>query len=272
MAGHFFGEMALFTNQPRIASVISIRTTICLCLSKKDFRAALSDDTFHQAMSSIYAQRTNIRAVRSTTESSDLALSISSSTSPSTSSSSSRRLASAGSSPSILEKSVSARKIFKRSSNSNASKSLHRIKAHEVSFCSTLNMRKLESGSRVINKYVVENELGRGSYGEVYLCADQETGSKYAMKIINRPQSSWNDENTNSVRQEIAVMKRLRHENIVNLIEVIDDPNTRKIFLVQEYMEKGALMEDSESCDPLDPCLARSYFRDILRGVCYLHR
>lgn len=62
--GHFFGEMALVTNEPRVASVISIRTTICLCLSKKDFREALSDDTFNQVLNNSLAQRKNIRAVR----------------------------------------------------------------------------------------------------------------------------------------------------------------------------------------------------------------
>jgi hypothetical protein len=32
---------------------------------------------------------------------------------------------------------------------------------------------------------------------------------------------------------------------------VIDDPKNRKIFLVQELMEGGALMPDSENCEPM---------------------
>jgi signal-transduction protein with cAMP-binding, CBS, and nucleotidyltransferase domain len=36
--GHFFGEMSLVTNEPRVASVISVGNTICLCLSKSVFR------------------------------------------------------------------------------------------------------------------------------------------------------------------------------------------------------------------------------------------
>ena len=34
-------------------------------------------------------------------------------------------------------------------------------------------------------------------------------------------------------------------------IQVIDDPKNRKIFLVQELMEGGALMPDSEKCDAM---------------------
>jgi serine/threonine protein kinase len=71
--------------------------------------------------------------------------------------------------------------------------------------------------------------------------------------------------------QEIAVLKRLKHQNVVGLHEVIDDVNARKIFLIQEFMEGGALMPDAESCDPMDLVTARKYFRDIVRGVCYLH-
>ena len=32
---------------------------------------------------------------------------------------------------------------------------------------------------------------------------------------------------------------------------MIDDPKNRKIFLVQELMEGGALMPDSENCEPM---------------------
>ena len=32
---------------------------------------------------------------------------------------------------------------------------------------------------------------------------------------------------------------------------MIDDPKNRKIFLVQELMEGGALMPDSEKCDAM---------------------
>lgn len=103
----------------------------------------------------------------------------------------------------------------------------------EVSVVSTLSMRKLDTGYRVINKYVVEKEIGRGACGEVYLCKNlDDNDKKYAMKIINRPHATWNDD-ANNIRQEIAVMKRLNHPNIVALHEVIDDPNARKIFLIQ---------------------------------------
>lgn len=51
---------------------------------------------------------------------------------------------------------------------------------------------------------------------------DEETGQPYAMKVTNRYAAGWSDENPGdrAIAQEIAVMKKLQHQNIVNLIEV----------------------------------------------------
>lgn len=247
--GHFFGEMSLVTDEPRVASVISIKTTICLALSKQVFRTALSDETFHEVLSEVLSKRQEIRKQREK-EQEEMQMQLSD-----------------ASTPGKLQSFSSMRRSgFLKSRTSSMGFN------SEVSVSTTLSVKKLESGFKLINKYIVERELGKGSFGEVYLCRDQETDSHYAMKMINRPpQSAWNDEASNSIRQEIAVMKRLKHQNVVGLHEVIDDQSQRKIFLIQEYMEGGPLMPDAESCDPVDPLIARKYFRDILRGVCYLH-
>lgn len=43
-SGHFFGEMALLTSAPRVASAIAQGRTLCMCLDKDLFRAALSNE------------------------------------------------------------------------------------------------------------------------------------------------------------------------------------------------------------------------------------
>ena len=259
--GHFFGEMALLTNEPRVASVIAInKLTICLILKKQDFRNILSDEIFGEVLNEVLIKRKIIRAQRESNQDND---------NNSTNSPISPRNSLGNSSISSNLTSNSKRKSMRKRSSTNSP--YNQQNSGEVSVSTTLSMRKLESGSRVVNKYIVEKELGKGSFGDVYLCRDQETNEYYAMKMINRPQSSWNDEAAISIRQEIAVMKRLKHNNIVNLHEVIDDLNARKIFLIQEYMEGGPLMADAEQCQPVNITLARKYFRDILRGVCYLH-
>lgn len=38
---------------------------------------------------------------------------------------------------------------------------------------------------------------------------------------------------TNEIKREIAIMKNLRHPNIVSLLEVIDDPSAKQVYLIQ---------------------------------------
>ena len=44
------------------------------------------------------------------------------------------------------------------------------------------------------------------------------------------------------LEKEIAIMKKLDHPNIVKLHEIIDDAEGGKIYLVMDYLERGALM------------------------------
>ena len=42
-------------------------------------------------------------------------------------------------------------------------------------------------------------------------------------------------------KREVAILKKARHPNVVSLLEVIDDPNKNKVYLVLEYVDKGEI-------------------------------
>ncbi|XP_058416020.1 calcium/calmodulin-dependent protein kinase kinase 1 isoform X2 [Diceros bicornis minor] len=72
------------------------------------------------------------------------------------------------------------------------------------------------------------------------------------------------------VYQEIAILKKLDHVNVVKLIEVLDDPAEDNLYLVFDLLRKGPVME--VPCDkPLPEEQARLYLRDIILGLEYLH-
>ena len=62
--GHFFGEMSLVNDEPRVASVISIGITFCIVLSKGIFRNALTDDSFQKVVEDMLIKRNEIRKKR----------------------------------------------------------------------------------------------------------------------------------------------------------------------------------------------------------------
>jgi serine/threonine protein kinase len=76
------------------------------------------------------------------------------------------------------------------------------------------------------------------------------------------------------VQTEIAVMKKLRHRNIVNLYEVIDDPKSNKMYLVMQYVANGTVrtIDTDGTCQKLDDKTARDYAKQLAAGLNYLHR
>ena len=90
-----------------------------------------------------------------------------------------------------------------------------------------------------------------------------------AETATDRPTAELVDE----VRREIEVMKTLRHRNIVNLLEVIDDPEDPNLYLVMPYCDRGPIVTLSKEgkCEPLDVDVARGYMRQITAGLAYLH-
>jgi [calcium/calmodulin-dependent protein kinase] kinase len=68
-------------------------------------------------------------------------------------------------------------------------------------------------------------------------------------------------------------MKKLNHNNLVALIEVLDDPNEDSLYMVQELCKKGVIMRVgmNENADPYDSESCRCWFRDLILGIEYLH-
>ncbi|KAJ6656575.1 hypothetical protein lerEdw1_003462 [Lerista edwardsae] len=72
------------------------------------------------------------------------------------------------------------------------------------------------------------------------------------------------------VYQEIAILKKLDHPNVVKLVEVLDDPSEDHLYMVFELVKKGPVME-VPNLKPLTEDQARFYFQDLMKGIEYLH-
>lgn len=75
------------------------------------------------------------------------------------------------------------------------------------------------------------------------------------------------------IKEEIAIMKKLSHNNLVSLIEVLDDPEEDSLYMVLEMCKKGVVMKvglDSRA-EPYEEEACRCWFRDMILGIEYLH-
>ncbi|TKY67230.1 Serine/threonine-protein kinase GRIK2 [Spatholobus suberectus] len=133
-----------------------------------------------------------------------------------------------------------------------------------------------ENGSKMINEYIRECKIGSGSYGKVALYRSSVDGKHYAIKAFHKShllklRVAPSETAMTDVLREVLIMKMLEHPNIVNLIEVIDDPESDHFYMVLEYVEGKWVCEGSGPTCGLGEETARRYLRDIVSGLTYLH-
>lgn len=75
------------------------------------------------------------------------------------------------------------------------------------------------------------------------------------------------------IKEEIAIMKKLNHPNLVSLIEVLDDPSEDSLYMVMEMCKKGVVMQVGleQRADAYSDDTCRYWFRDLILGIEYLH-
>jgi SNF1-activating kinase 1 len=123
------------------------------------------------------------------------------------------------------------------------------------------------SGRKIINDYEIVGELGRGVYGKVKLGRNLQTERQVAIKIIERVSKKRRFGRTNNqeakIKREIAILKKARHENIVGLLEVIDDPAMKKVYIVLEHVELGEVKWRTSGESEICLVEYRRYLREI---------
>ncbi|XP_028914644.1 calcium/calmodulin-dependent protein kinase kinase 2 isoform X6 [Ornithorhynchus anatinus] len=143
-----------------------------------------------------------------------------------------------------------------------------------------------------LNQYTLKDEIGKGSYGVVKLAYNEDDNTYYAMKVLSkkklmrqagfprRPPPRGTKAPAGGcvlpkgpieqVYQEIAILKKLDHPNVVKLVEVLDDPSEDHLYMVFELVNQGPVME-VPTVKPLTEDQARFYFQDLIKGIEYLH-
>ena len=237
--GHFFGEMALVFDEPRVASVFAVGKTSCLYLSKSAFTKALSAEQFQIMMQDVAYQRAEVREKREQKE--QAALAAKETLNRITSSQTDSQVLSMSSIATIaplLNRVTTGSSVSGNTRHNSVTSgwdSDHAGSDNERNVTTTKKLikRKLSTGQKFINKYIILKTLGHGAFGYVYLCQSADDDQLYAMKSISKATRKWSMKLTDDIKTEIAVMKNLRHQNVVSLLEVIDDPNAKQIYLIQ---------------------------------------
>ncbi|KAF5747830.1 serine/threonine-protein kinase CTR1 [Tripterygium wilfordii] len=116
---------------------------------------------------------------------------------------------------------------------------------------------------------VLKERIGAGSFGTVHR-ADWH-GSEVAVKILM--EQDFHAERFKEFLREVAIMKRLRHPNIVLFMGAVTQPPN--LSIVTEYLSRGSLyrlLHKSGAREVLDERRRLSMAYDVAKGLNYLHR
>ncbi|KOS19617.1 Protein kinase byr2 [Escovopsis weberi] len=126
------------------------------------------------------------------------------------------------------------------------------------------------------NKWMKGALIGQGSFGCVYLALHAVTGELLAVKQVEMPAPGANSQSDNrkksmidALKREIGLLRELRHPNIVQYLGCSSSSEHLNIFL--EYVPGGSVQTMLNSYGALPEPLVRSFVRQILEGLSYLH-
>ncbi|KRX01163.1 Protein kinase-like domain [Pseudocohnilembus persalinus] len=134
-------------------------------------------------------------------------------------------------------------------------------------------VKKLKNKNNKI-RWKEGQHLGSGSFGQVILGMNLDTGELMAIKQINRRDIPCTNEEEKkemieALELEIELYKGLSHPNIVQYMGTTKSKETLNIFL--EYVAQGSISYLLQKYQQFNEQLAKVYMQKILLGLEYLH-
>ena len=116
-----------------------------------------------------------------------------------------------------------------------------------------------------LNEFRKVRKIGEGTYGEVYEAIDTTNNRRVAMKKMRIENKDEGIPIT--ALREMCILKHLRHENVVQLYEIIQDVD--KIVLIFEYADMDLKMYVDKEKGIKDLKIIQQFTLQILNGLYY---
>ncbi|KAJ6697153.1 hypothetical protein OIU85_003508 [Salix viminalis] len=117
-----------------------------------------------------------------------------------------------------------------------------------------------------VENYHVIELVGEGSFGKVYKGRRKYTGQTVAMKFIMKHGKT--DKDIHNLRQEIEILRKLKHENIIEMLDSFESPQE---FCVVTEFAQGELFEVLEDDKSLPEEQVQAIAKQLVRALHYLH-
>ncbi|XP_072336347.1 calcium/calmodulin-dependent protein kinase type 1D-like [Scyliorhinus torazame] len=120
--------------------------------------------------------------------------------------------------------------------------------------------------ANITDSFQLMELLGSGAFSDVYLAKERTTDKMIALKCVQKNKNNANDL---ALENEIAVLRKIKHENIVALEDIYESPT--HFYLVMQLVSGGELFDRILEREVYSEKDAIILIRQILNAVKYLH-
>ncbi|XP_065607084.1 striated muscle preferentially expressed protein kinase isoform X2 [Cyrtonyx montezumae] len=129
----------------------------------------------------------------------------------------------------------------------------------------TMEEDALHKARRLTDYYDVHEEIGRGAFSYLRRVTEKSSRLDFAAKFVpGRTKAKQ------SARRELHILSQLDHERIVFFHDAFEKKNA--VIMVMELCAEDELLDRMARKPSVCESEVRSYMRQILEGICYLHQ
>lgn len=114
-----------------------------------------------------------------------------------------------------------------------------------------------------------DDELGAGAIKRVYRGYDYDTGREIAWNVVNV--FCMSDDAISKVQEEIAIIKKLKHPNIINFVSGFFNEEKKEVVIITEIFTSGSLKQYLNRIKHPRLKVIKFWCKEILKGLKYLH-
>jgi serine/threonine-protein kinase Chk2 len=136
----------------------------------------------------------------------------------------------------------------------------------EARFC--FRYARHRSSSAFKQQYRIIDKLGKGHFATVYLCVENSTGLRWAVKRFDRRVGAGEKNRTEGLQQEIAVLMAVSHPSLLCLKGAFEEEDG--VYLILELAPEGELFNWIVMKQKLSESETRKVFVQLFQSVKYL--
>ncbi|KAM6268493.1 striated muscle preferentially expressed protein kinase [Porphyrio hochstetteri] len=139
------------------------------------------------------------------------------------------------------------------------------VRAVQPAADATMEEDALHKARRLTDYYDVHEEIGRGAFSYLRRVTEKSSRLDFAAKFIpGRTKAKQ------SARRELHILSQLDHERIVFFHDAFEKKNA--VIMVMELCAEEELLDRMARKSSVCESEVRSYMRQVLEGICYLHQ